>query len=222
MLIDKKAALNVLESTGGRNEKILAKMLRQGVWRAEIFPKVDETTSVVRASRRYKKPVSPSGDVRISKLYSICITQNHLVDCLVFPQKGDSYTFKDDELLRRALTHASFSGENNKALSILGASIIETSVALQSLIKDVDISAKDLNNRIAEVSKVESSGTADGTRLGLQKMVRVSPKTDATAPAVIVVHSRIFGAIAVDTGCSDEAGRIFGKIRGGIGRAMTV
>ncbi|KAG8378947.1 hypothetical protein BUALT_Bualt07G0037500 [Buddleja alternifolia] len=121
------------------------------------------------------------------------------------------------------MTHASFSGENNKALSILGASVIETSVALQSLIKDVDISAKDLNNRIAEVSKVESSCTADGTRLGLQKIVRVSPKTDATAPAVICGAFRaIFGAIAVDTGCSDEAGRIFGKIRGGIGRAMTV
>ncbi|KAK6123387.1 hypothetical protein DH2020_042863 [Rehmannia glutinosa] len=134
-----------------------------------------------------------------------------------------SYTFTSAGLLRRAMTHASFSEENNKALSILGASVIETSVALQSLIKDVDISAKDLNHMIADVSKVESSCNADGTRLGLQNIVRASRKTNVTAPAVVCGALRaIFGAIAVDAGSSDEARRVFGKIHRGIGSAMTM
>ncbi|KAL0416996.1 UNVERIFIED_CONTAM: protein NUCLEAR FUSION defective [Sesamum latifolium] len=121
------------------------------------------------------------------------------------------------------MTHASFSEENNKALSILGASVIETSVSLQSLIKDVDISAKDLNVKIADVSKVESSCNADGTRLGLQKIVRVSRKTNVTSPAVVCGAFRaIFGAIAVDAGSSDEAGWIYGKAHSGIGRAATM
>ncbi|KAK6148402.1 hypothetical protein DH2020_019314 [Rehmannia glutinosa] len=106
-------------------------------------------------------------------------------------QKQINYTFKGVGLLRRAMTHASFSEENNKALSILGASIIETSVALQSLIKDVDISAKDLNHMIADVSKVESSCNADGTHLGLQNIVRASGKTNVTAPAVVCGQSRL-------------------------------
>lgn len=121
------------------------------------------------------------------------------------------------------MTHASFSEENNKALSVLGVSIIETSAALQSLSKDVDISAKDLNLLIAQVSKVNGSCNADGTRLGLQRIVRVSPKTDATVPAVVCGAFRaIFGAIAVDAGSSDEAGRIYGKIHSGIGSAVTM
>ncbi|KAL0307954.1 UNVERIFIED_CONTAM: protein NUCLEAR FUSION defective [Sesamum angustifolium] len=138
-------------------------------------------------------------------------------------QKQINYTFKSVGLLRRAMTHASFSEENNKALSILGASVIETSVSLQSLIKDVDISAKDLNLKIADVSKVESSCNADGTRLGLQKIVRVSRKTNVTSPAVVCGAFRaIFGAIAVDAVSSDEAGWIYRKVHSGIGRAATM
>lgn len=121
------------------------------------------------------------------------------------------------------MTHASFSEENNKALSILGASIMEASVSLKSLIKDVDISAKDLNLAIADVSKVEGSCNTDGTRLGLQNIVRVSRKTAATAPAVVCGALRaVCGAIAVDSGSSDEAGRIYGKIHGGTGSAETM
>ncbi|XP_020548023.1 protein NUCLEAR FUSION DEFECTIVE 2 [Sesamum indicum] len=138
-------------------------------------------------------------------------------------QKQINYTFRSVGLLRRPMTHASFSEENNKALSILGASIIETSVSLQSLIKDVDISAKDLNVKIADVSKVESSCNSDGTRLGLQKIVRVSHKTNVTSPAVVCGAFRaIFGAIAIDAVSSDEAGRIYGKVHSGIGRAATM
>ncbi|KAL6559418.1 Ribonuclease [Orobanche gracilis] len=136
-------------------------------------------------------------------------------------QKQINYTFKSVELLRRAMTHASYSEENNKALSILGSSIIETSIALQSLITDVDISAKDLNRMIADASRVESSCNADGTHLGLQKILRASHKTNVTAPAVVCGAFRaVLGAVAVDAGSSDEAGRVYAKIHRGIGKAM--
>ncbi|EYU42541.1 hypothetical protein MIMGU_mgv1a025518mg [Erythranthe guttata] len=89
-------------------------------------------------------------------------------------QNQINYTFNNVGLLRRAMTHASFSEET----------------------------------------------TRHGTRLGLQNIVRVSHKTDATAPAVVCGAFRaVCGAIAVDAGSSDVAGRIYGKIHGGIGRA---
>ncbi|GFP95458.1 ribonuclease 3 [Phtheirospermum japonicum] len=154
------------------------------------------------------------GSFKVSSPFSVAL------DTL---QKQINYTFKSVGLLRRALTHASFSEENNKALSISGASVIETSIALQSLIKDVDISAKDLNRMIAAASKVDSSCNADGTRLGLQNIVRVSHKTNATAPPVVCGAFRaVLGAIAVDAGSSDEAGRVYGKIHRGFGKAMAM
>ncbi|XP_057806271.1 protein NUCLEAR FUSION DEFECTIVE 2 [Salvia miltiorrhiza] len=138
-------------------------------------------------------------------------------------QNQINYTFKRVGLLRRAMTHSSYSEENNKALSVLGESVIETSVALQSLRKDVDISAKDLNLAITEASKVEGSCNADGIRLGLQNVVRVASKTNATAPAVVCGAFRaLFGAIAIDAGSSDEAGDVYGKTRSGVRSAVTM
>ncbi|XP_059642849.1 protein NUCLEAR FUSION DEFECTIVE 2 [Cornus florida] len=139
-------------------------------------------------------------------------------------QKQIGYTFQSVGLLRRAMTHASYSEENNKALSILGANVIDTSIALRSLGKDIEISPKDLNRRISEIAKVESSCAVDGTRLGLQKIVRVSPKTNSTSPALVCGTFRaIFGAIAVDTGKSDEAGNVFWSVHGGdFARAFTL
>ncbi|XP_057473275.1 protein NUCLEAR FUSION DEFECTIVE 2-like [Actinidia eriantha] len=138
-------------------------------------------------------------------------------------QKQINYTFESIGLLRRAMTHASFSEENNKALSILGANVIDASVALRSLVKDVDISAKDLSRRISEISSVDSSCAADGLRLGLQKVIRVSPKTDSSTPAVVCGAFRAMcGAIAVDSERSDDAGRVFWSVHGRrIGRAIS-
>lgn len=113
------------------------------------------------------------------------------------------------------MTHASFSEENNRALSILGASVIETSFSFKSLSKDIDISSKDLNHRIAEISQVESSCTGDALRLGLQKVVRVSSKTNSSAPSVVCGAFRaIFGAIAIDTANCDTAGNVFWDVHG--------
>ncbi|KAG2678968.1 hypothetical protein I3760_11G028600 [Carya illinoinensis] len=128
-------------------------------------------------------------------------------------QKQIGYTFQSNGLLRRAMTHASFSEENNRALGVLGAIVIETSAALRFLGKDIEMSGKNLNERISEISKVESSGMMDGMRLGLQKVVRVSPKTNSSTPAVVCGAFRaIFGAIAIDAGKSDDAGNIFWSV----------
>ncbi|EXC16038.1 Ribonuclease 3 [Morus notabilis] len=125
-------------------------------------------------------------------------------------QKRIGYNFTSIGLLRRAMTHSSFSEENNRALSLLGASIIQTSASMYYLQRDIDISSKDLSLRLTEISKVETSCAVDGTRLGLQNMVRVSPKTDSSAPSVVCGAFRaIFGAIALDTGKSDDAGSFF-------------
>lgn len=122
------------------------------------------------------------------------------------------------------MTHPSFSEENNKALSVLGASVIETSVSLTSLSIDIDISPKILNRRIAEISKVEGSCDLDGMQLELHKIVRVSRKTNSTAPALVCGTFRaIFGAIAIDKGNSDEAARVFWHVHaGGNGRAVAM
>lgn len=112
------------------------------------------------------------------------------------------------------MTHSSFSEENNRALSMLGASIIQTSASMYYLQRDIDISSKDLSLRLTEISKVETCAV-DGTRLGLQNIVRVSPKTDSSAPSVVCGAFRaIFGAIAIDTGKSDDAGSFFWDVHG--------
>lgn len=114
------------------------------------------------------------------------------------------------------MTHSSFSEENNRALSILGAKVIETSVSFHALIKDIDISSKDLNRRISNIDNVESSCAVDGIRLGLNKVIRVSSKTNSSTPAIVCGGFRaIFGAIAVDTGKSDDAGDVFLRVHGG-------
>lgn len=138
-------------------------------------------------------------------------------------QKEINYTFKGVGMLRRAMTHSSYSGENNKALSILGESVIETSLALLSLRCDVDISAKDLNLVISETSKVEGSCNAEGTRLGLQNIVRVARNTNATSPSVVCGAFRaLFGAIAVDAASSDVAGEVYGNIHSGVRNRVTL
>ncbi|KAK4774309.1 hypothetical protein SAY86_009244 [Trapa natans] len=144
---------------------------------------------------------------------------------LVTLQRQIGYTFKDIGLLRRAMTHSSFSEENNRALGILGSNIIDASVSFQVLRKNVEISPKDLNRRISEISKVESSCALDGTRLGLQKVIRVSPKTDPTNPSVICGSLRaIFGAIAIDADECDTAAVLFWKVHGGgeVGAALSL
>ncbi|KAJ9559767.1 hypothetical protein OSB04_004927 [Centaurea solstitialis] len=138
-------------------------------------------------------------------------------------QKHINYDFQNVGLLRRAMTHSSYSEENNKAFGILGENVIETAVSLRLLAKDVDISSKDLTDRVSEVSKVETSCAVDGMRLGLQNVVRVSPKTNSSTSSVVCGAFRaIFGAVALDTGKSDDAGNVFLAVHGGAGGALSM
>lgn len=135
-----------------------------------------------------------------------------------------SYSFDNVQLLVRAMTHASFSEENNKVLSILGLTVIEASVTLDLLNRNMDISAKDLNRKISEMIKVEASCTVSGTSLGLEKVIRVSPKTDPSAPNVVCGAFRaIFGAVALDGGSLEKAQKVYlGLQKGGIGKAVAM
>lgn len=69
---------------------------------------------------------------------------------------------------------------------------------------------------------MESSCAVDGLRLGLQKVVRVSPKTNSSAPVVVCGAFRaIFGAIAIDTANCDAAVNIFWAFHGAkVGSAL--
>ncbi|KAJ0257873.1 Protein NUCLEAR FUSION DEFECTIVE 2 [Hirschfeldia incana] len=136
-------------------------------------------------------------------------------------QSQIGYKFNNINLLSRAMTHASFSQESNKALAIFGYHIIETSVSLRLLSKDIDTSSKALTRLILEVSSVESSCAVDGNRLGLEKVIRVSPKTDPSNSAIVCGGFRaIFGAVAVDSGRVDEAIKVFWKVHGGGGARL--
>ncbi|KAJ4974937.1 hypothetical protein NE237_008111 [Protea cynaroides] len=129
-------------------------------------------------------------------------------------QKQLDYKFQSGGLLRRAMTHPSFSGENNKALSILGIRVMETSVALSSLSRNTEISAKELNRLLIDVSE-ENACAADGLRLGLQNVVRVSSKTNASMPLIVCGAFRaVFGAIAVDATTVDAASKVFWIVHG--------
>ncbi|GAU19658.1 hypothetical protein TSUD_185740 [Trifolium subterraneum] len=130
-------------------------------------------------------------------------------------QKQIGYNFTNLNLLRRAMTHASFSEENNKAFSIVGATIIESTVSFNLLSKDIDISAKELNRKLSLISNVDSSCAVDAMNLGLHKVVRVSPKTNTSSTAVVCGAFRsIFAAIAIDKGNTDSAGNVFLNVHG--------
>lgn len=52
-------------------------------------------------------------------------------------------------------------------------------------------------------------------RLGLEKIVRVSAKTNATAPAVVCGAFRaVFGGVALDARRVDAAGEVFWRVQG--------
>ena len=76
------------------------------------------------------------------------------------------------------------------------------------------MSPKDLDRRITEISR-EDACAVGATRLGLEKVVRVSAKTDVSAPVVLCGAFRaIFGAVAVDNGTVDAGGDVFWRVRG--------
>ncbi|GJU85294.1 ribonuclease III domain-containing protein [Tanacetum coccineum] len=110
----------------------------------------------------------------------------------------------------------SYSLENNKEFSVLGERLIETTVALRSSIEDIDISLGDLNDKISEVSDVDTSCAIDGMRLGLQDLVRVSSSTDSSTSSIVCDAFRaMLWTIALDSGKCDDAHNVFWAVHGG-------
>ncbi|XXG55362.1 hypothetical protein AAC387_Pa03g3050 [Persea americana] len=129
-------------------------------------------------------------------------------------QKQIGYQFQTVDLLRRAMTHPSYSRDNNKLLSYLGLRTIQSTASLRLISRDPEMSPKDLDRRITEISR-EDACAVGATRLGLEKVVRVSAKTDVSAPVVLCGAFRaIFGAVAVDNGTVDAGGDVFWRVRG--------
>jgi len=115
------------------------------------------------------------------------------------------YQFKDQVLLTRAMTHASFSQENNGALSILGSEIIDSAISFRYLWKNSTISKRDLASQKANLS---NSGALlkDAFDLQLHELIRVAPKMDPKAKNVVFgCYRALFGAIGVDARNLDAA-----------------
>ncbi|OMO93490.1 hypothetical protein COLO4_16923 [Corchorus olitorius] len=98
-----------------------------------------------------------------------------------------------------------------------------TSVAIHSLEKDIDMSLKELDNVISEISNVFSC-VVDGMQLGLQNMVRVFAKTDPSSSTIVCgAFCAMFGVIAIDSGSTDKVENVFWSIHNGkVRRAVSL
>ncbi|XP_072963125.1 protein NUCLEAR FUSION DEFECTIVE 2 isoform X2 [Typha angustifolia] len=127
-------------------------------------------------------------------------------------QKQIGYEFREIDLLRRAMTHPSYSRENCRALSILGLAAVESSAALRLLRSDADASAAAVSDRVSQASNITACSAA-GDRLGLPAILRVATGTNASSPAVVCNAFRaMFGAVAVDAGGIDAAAEVFWRV----------
>ncbi|XP_078154262.1 ribonuclease III family protein [Carex rostrata] len=136
-------------------------------------------------------------------------------------QKQIGYQFKTIDLLKQALTHPSYSQENNRALSILGLSSAEAAASLRLLSINADASASSISSAVADASRLSTCATA-GKRLGIGAIVRVASGTDASTPSVICTALRgVVGAVAVDSGSVDAAAKVFLTVyKSGLGAAV--
>ncbi|KAJ3707965.1 hypothetical protein LUZ61_011670 [Rhynchospora tenuis] len=136
-------------------------------------------------------------------------------------QKQIGYDFKSIDLLKQAMTHPSYSQENNRALSILGLSSAEAAASLRLLGNNADASASSVSSAVADASSL-SKCAAVGKRLGISAIIRVASGTDASTPSVICTALRaVFGAVAVDSGSVDTAAKVFLTVyKSGLGAAV--
>lgn len=129
-------------------------------------------------------------------------------------QNQIGYSFKSEYLLKRAMTHSSYSIDNYRPFSILGLHAVEVSASLRAVQADPNVSAKDLTARVTADTNAEGCAK-DGLRLEIHKLVRVSPKTNASQTSVVCGAFRvIFGAVALDSGMVDSAGKAFQRVHG--------
>ncbi|KAL6638650.1 hypothetical protein ACP70R_023761 [Stipagrostis hirtigluma subsp. patula] len=127
-------------------------------------------------------------------------------------QKQIGYTFRAPDLLRRAMTHASYSRENGRALAVLGLAASQSAAALRALAADHDASASAVSRRAREAA-TEAACAAAGARAGIPRVVRVAAGTNASAAPVVCGALRaLVGAVAVDAGSADAAGEVFWRL----------
>jgi dsRNA-specific ribonuclease len=128
-------------------------------------------------------------------------------------QKQIGYAFRSPDLLRRAMTHASYSRENGRALAVLGLAASQSAAALRALAADRDASASAVSRRTSEAAG-EAACAAAGARAGIPSIVRVAGGTKASAPSVVCGALRaLVGAVAVDNGTADAAGEVFWRLQ---------
>nr|CAB3497421.1 unnamed protein product [Digitaria exilis] len=122
------------------------------------------------------------------------------------------YAFRAPYLLRRAMTHASYSIENGRALAVLGLAASQFAAALAALAADNDAAAEAVSRRAREAAS-EATCAAAGTHAGIPAIVRVAHKTDASSDTVVCGALRaLIGAVAVDANSTDAAVEVFWKL----------
>lgn len=171
----------------------------------------------LRTQDSVKKMAFPAGCLAlfmilsISQAYSLVEQKIHPVMKAPYTsgmeelQSKIKYQFKDKLLLARAMTHASFSQDNNGALNILGSEIIEAAISFRYLSKNSTISKGDLTLQTARLSNCGAL-LKDAFDLQLHELIRVAPKVDPKAKIVACgCYRSLFGAIGVDAKNIDVA-----------------
>ncbi|RCV39882.1 hypothetical protein SETIT_9G006000v2 [Setaria italica] len=122
------------------------------------------------------------------------------------------YAFRAPDLLRRAMTHASYSRENGRALAVLGLAAAQSAAVLGALAADNDAAASVVSRRATEAAS-EAACAAAGTHVGIPAIVRVASRTSASAAPVVCGALRaLIGAVAVDANSTDAAGDVFWRL----------
>lgn len=112
-------------------------------------------------------------------------------------ERALNYTFKDKELLRRALTVASASDDNNQLLEFFGDAILEFIVS-ERIFSEADSEGELTERRKALVS--DAALTPVSERLGLDKLL-IRGKTDVNnKKAVPSAYEAVTAAIYLDGG----------------------
>jgi dsRNA-specific ribonuclease len=122
-------------------------------------------------------------------------------------QSRVGYAFRAPSLLRRAMTHASYSRENGRALAVLGLAAAESAAALRALAADGDAAPSAVSRATSEAASGAACARA-GARLGIPHVVRVAGRTSASAPTVVCSALRAL----VGANSTDAAGEVFWRL----------
>ncbi len=119
-------------------------------------------------------------------------------------QKRIQYQFKQDSLLQQALTHRSYSGNNNERLEFLGDSVLNFIVAHQLYNRFKNISEGDLSRLRAQLVK-ESSLAEIASELNLGESLKMGEGELKSAgwrrPSILAdALEAIVGAVYLDGG----------------------